>query len=159
MNSVMPPRLGLQVPQDAQVPGHVLGPLDVAEEDRRGAADAHLVGGADDLDPAGGREFGRAYLAAHLVHQDLGRRAAEAAVTGREQFLERAADREAGPLGVPLDLHRAEGVDVDVRVRRMDGGEDLQDLVEGDGRVQAAHHADLVDAGRAAGEFHGLGGA
>ena len=70
------------------MPRLIDGRLDVPEHDRGGRAQAHGVCGAHDLEPLLGAQLVGTEHAPHLVVQDLGRRAGQAAEPCVAELLE-----------------------------------------------------------------------
>ena len=68
-NSVMPPVLLLNLPQNVEMNRFVVRAFDVAVHDRRGRRNAQLVRRLDELDPLRGGDPSRRYLLADLVDQ------------------------------------------------------------------------------------------
>ncbi len=110
--------------------------------------------GAHDLEPLLGAQLVGAEHAPHLVVEDLGGRARQAAEPGVAQLLEVVAQAPALGRGALPDLERREGVDVQVRQLGADGAHEVEVPGAREAGVDAALQADL---GRAA--IPGLGAA
>ena len=81
-NSVKPPVRACSVADAQQMARPVHRPVDVAEHDGRGRAQADRVRGLHDVEPLGGLDLVRADDGAHLVVEDLGGRAGQRAEAG-----------------------------------------------------------------------------
>ena len=153
-------RAPLQVADPEQVPRHVHGPLDVAEHDRRGRAEADPVRGLVHLEPLAGRDLVRAEGAPHLVVEDLGGRARERGEAGVAEQGEVLVERQPERRRALPDLERGERVHVDPGHGLLHGAADLEVGLAGEARVDPALEADLRRAAlprlaRAAGDLAG----
>src|SRR3954468_1618223 len=133
----------LQRADDAHVLGQLPGLLDVAEHHRRGRAQPGPVARLDDLDPAGDRQLVRRDPLAHAVVEHLGGGARRRVEAGLAQVGEDRVRREPGDVAHVGDLHRAVGVDVEVRGGLLDEPQPEQVVLERPVRVDARLHADL----------------
>ena len=136
----------LEIADVEEMRGPGLRPLDVPEHDGGGGAQAYPVRGLDHFEPFAGVELVRTDALAHLVVEDLGRRAGEAAETLRAQPLQKRAQGHAERLRAVRDFERREGVHVHSRHRLLHGAQQGQIGVAGVGRMNAALQADLGGA-------------
>ena len=104
------------------------------------------VGGVVHLEPLAGRDLVRAERAAHLVVEDLRRRARERGEPDVAQPLQVVVEREPERGRALPDLERREGVDVQVGQRLLHRRADLQVRLAGEGGVDAALEAELDGA-------------
>jgi len=134
----------LQVAQQAEVLGNVAGRLHVTEEHGRGASDAHAMGGAHHVEPLVGREFAGTDLPSHTVDQNFGGGAAQAAEPRFDEPFEGLFDAQPGPAGVPVDLHRTEGVEVRMGQGLVQRPDHVDQKLEVEPGVESALQADFV---------------
>ena len=122
------------------------GRLDGAEHDGDVGAQAHTVGGAVGLQPFLGVDLVRAQVAAHLVVEDLGRRARQGPQPRVHEPAQIAVQGLAEAAGSFRDLQGGEAVDVDAGRR----GPHRPDHVEVVVAVEAGMYPTLqADLGRA----------
>ncbi len=137
-------RAFLDVAKQLEVTRDVRGRLDVAVHQGRGRAQADLVRGGDDLDPALGHELARREDLADLVVEDLGRGAGDRAESLVLQHGQVVAQRHAVRLGVTeVDLFGRERMDVKIRQLALDRAHDLSVPEAVLVRVDAPLDADL----------------
>src|SRR3954447_12121740 len=147
-----PARPLLERPHDAHVLGELPRLLDVPEHDRRRRAQPGAMARLDDLHPPGDRKLVRRDPLAHAVVEHLGGGARRRVEPGLAQAGGSGGRREGGAGGRGgggdvanwgRDLHRAVGVDVEVRRRVLDEPQPEQVVLERPIRVDARLHADL----------------
>ena len=139
----------LDAAQQVDVARDVARRLDVPVHDGRRGRHAQAMRGGDDLDPAPHVHLLVGEDLAHLVVEDLGCRARDAAETVVAQHADVGGVVQVGPPRAVHDLHGREGVHVDLGEARLDGD---QHVPVGEGAhlgVDAALHAHF---GRAAGD-------
>ena len=109
---------------------------------------AHRVRRLHHLEPFGGVDLVGAQDGAHLVVQDLGRRARQAGEPRIAQAREVVVERQAQRVGAGADLQRREGVHVHVGRRRLHRLDDGEIGVAGVAGLDAALQAHLGGAAR-----------
>ena len=109
---------------------------------------AHRVRRLHHLEPFRRVDLVRAQDGAHLVVQDLGRRAGQAGEPGIPQPGQVVVERQAQRVGAGADLQRREGMHVHVRCRRLHRLDDGEIGVAGVAGLDAALQAHLGGAAR-----------
>src|SRR5210317_1708183 len=120
------------------MPGPVHRALAMAEHDRAGGAQTHLVGAADDIEPFLCIEFVRANFPADLVVEYLGSRAGQAGEPCLLQLLEEVGNGNAERFGAVSNLESGERVYVYTGRRAFYGGTDIEIGLTGEFWVDAA---------------------
>ena len=123
-------------------------PLDVAEEHGGVGLQPLAVDRLDHLQPARAADLLRADLLAHRRREDLGAAAGHGAEPGGLELGDDLFDALPGESGEVIDLHRGEGLDVQLRLVGADRSQHLQVEVEGEIGMEAADHVDLGRPGR-----------
>ena len=138
-----PARFELDPSETTDVENPVRRRVHVTVHDRRGGADAQVVGGFHDLLPRVGGELALRQQPAHVVVEDLRGGARDRAQPARTALGEELAERDAELRAAVQDLHGAERVDVDIRYAGLHRVEEIE--VEGAREVgmDAALHAHL----------------
>ena len=126
----------------------MLGPFEVAEQDRRGGGQADQMRIAHDLEPEVGGQLVRTDLVAHVVGQDFRRGAGKRAQPLVAQARQVVARRHPQRRCTLPDFERRERVDVQVGAGVFHRAQDRDVGLAGIGRVDAALQAHL---GRALG--------
>ena len=146
-NSVKPPDCSCCCSRSEQMPRPVLRLLDVPEHDRHVRAQADAVRGLVHGEPLRGRDLVGADDRAHLVVEDLRRRARQRAEAEVAQHPEVVLERQAERLRALPDLERRERMDVQIGQLAPDRVDDGCVVLAGERRMDAALEAHL---GRAA---------
>ncbi len=136
----------LNVAQQHNVVGDVLGRLDVPVHNSRAAAQAELVCGRDDLHPSGYVHFLVAQDFAYLVVEDLGGGAGDRSESGISEDCEKLTIRHIGASRSVHDFHRRKRMDVQFWISLFDRYEKVA-VEEAFGlRVDAPLHAHFAGA-------------
>ncbi len=121
----------------------VVGTVDVAVHHGRARPDAQLVCSGDDLDPLVCRELALGQDPAHLVVEDLRRRAGDRVEAGVPGPLEPVAEGQVGTGGTVDDLHGRERMHVHRRDPLLHGRGKVEVRRARQLGVDTALHADL----------------
>ncbi len=133
----------LEITDTVQMARHVDGALDVPEHDRRGCAQPHAVCRAHHLEPLLGIDLVGAEDGTHLVVENLGRRAGQAAEAGFLELQQVLLECPAHGGGALPNLEWREGVHVDLRLCGLDLAQAFEVPLACEARVDAALQADF----------------
>ena len=146
----------LQLAEADQVVDAVVGLFDVAVEHRAVGAEAELVGGAVDFEPAAGVGFVFADLVADFGMEDFRPAAGQAAEAGLDHVFEDVADVFVGEAAEPVDFDGRPGFEVQLGIGLVQDADDVEVPVVFSLVVEAADDVHLgaavVDCFGAAGE-------
>ena len=136
-------RFVLEIAEYRQMLDAILDCLDVPVEHGAVRANAESMGGAMDLDPVFAGELLVGDGHAHAFAKDFRAAAGqsvEAGFTKRDQYI---LDRHLVDASDVGDLHRSEGLDVDVRISRLESAEHLAVVLEAALHIETADDVEL----------------
>src|ERR1051326_406033 len=139
----------LELTQLAQVISTMCQRFDVSVKHRAGAAAAHGVPGAMDIEPFGSGFLAPANLVTHDWIENLGATSSDRTKSGCPQSFQRIANGHSkDSLSQMSNLDRGKCLDVQLRVERAESPQEIEIPIFVQGGMQAAYHVYFGDAQR-----------